>query len=63
MFAAVASSTILTCKYPKKWSRDQKSLHIGFPLQNKMMPQPFSLFLMILMQTDLKINKQVLTYY
>ena len=39
----------------KKWSRDQKSFHIGFPLQNKMMPQCFLLFLMIFMQAELKI--------
>jgi len=40
-----------------KWSRDQKSLHIGFPMQNKIKPQPFSLFLMIFKQVDLKITQ------
>jgi len=58
MLAAVTMSTIqVMCENPKSGPSDQKSLHIGFPLQNKMKLQPFSLFLMIFMQTDLKVKQ------
>jgi len=43
------------CENPKKWSRNQESIHIGFPLQDKMKPKPFSFFLMIFMQADQKV--------
>ena len=42
MLAAVTMSTILTCV------KTQKSGHVTKNRQNKMKPQPFSLFLMIL---------------
>jgi len=57
MLAAVTMSTILTRVKTQKWPFDQKSLHIGFPLQNKMKLQPFSLFLVIFIQTDLKVKQ------